>query len=440
MPKSIELIYACDVNGAIGYQGSLPWFSIHEDMQWFREHTSRKCIVMGRSTWESIGSEPLKNRINVVVTSKTFEPQPGVHFVTFAELWPLLDTISESIVCIGGAQLYDAMLPYATTIYRTIVGEVYKADTFFCPDLTQYDCRQIKESHYGNNSLRFFICKKRHEEEQYLTLLRRAISSKPRIGRNGAVRALFGGQMRFSLLDGRIPVLTTKKVFWKGVVEELIWMIRGSTNAQELADKGVNIWMPNATPEYLATRGLTYTNGELGPVYGKQWRRWSDGCGNEYDQLSFIIDAIKQDPHSRRLVMNAWNVADLDKMALPPCHVMCQFFVEDGYIDCHMYQRSADVGLGMPFNIASYSLLTHIMARICGLEARSFVYSYGDAHVYENHHDALLTQLEREPREFPTLEMADHITDLESVELSSSVDYKLVGYNPHQTINMTMTA
>ena len=274
------------------------------------------------------------------------------------------------------------------------------------------------------------------EEQQYLQLIRDILDQGVlESGRNGVTKSIFGSAMHFSLENGVIPLLTTKKVAWKTCLKELLWFINGQTDAEILQNDGVKIWDANASREFLDSRGL-YDNevGDLGPVYGHQWRHFNatyNGCSSNYtgqgiDQLQHIIDCLK-DPksrNSRRLIMSAWNPCQLDEMALPPCHVLCQFNVSDGNkLSCSLYQRSGDVGLGVPFNIASYSFLTHILAKHCGLIAYEFVYNLGNAHIYEDHIEPLKIQIEREPYQFPKVvvkNLRENINDynLEDIEVS----------------------
>jgi thymidylate synthase len=232
-------------------------------------------------------------------------------------------------------------------------------------------------------------------------------------------RSVFGHQMRFDLSEG-FPLVTTKKVHLKSVVAELLWFIAGDTNTQYLRDNGVTIWDEWADD-----------NGDLGPVYGYQWRSWPAPDGRHLDQLAQVIEQIKTNPDSRRHVVSAWNVADLDAMALMPCHAFFQFYVADGRLSCQMYQRSADVFLGVPFNIASYALLTHMVAQVTGLEVGDFVHTLGDAHLYVNHLDQAREQLTREPRALPELWLDPSVTSIDDFTLDS---IKVTGYDPHPAI------
>lgn len=253
-------------------------------------------------------------------------------------------------------------------------------------------------------------------------------------------RTIFGYQMRFDLVES-FPAVTTKKLAWKSVVGELLWFLEGSTSDSRLAeithgDKTKNtIWTANANKQ---GKALGYTDGELGPVYGSQWRKWKTHDGTYVDQIAGIIDQIKNDPDSRRIILNAWNVGELDTMTLPPCHTMCQFRVTNGKLSCQLYQRSADMFLGVPFNIASYSLLTHMLAQICKLRVGEFIWTGGDCHIYQNHFDQVQQQLERTPsRKRPMLIMPafDNLDELLSTQTE---DYKLIGYNPMPTIKAPM--
>lgn len=257
-----------------------------------------------------------------------------------------------------------------------------------------------------------------HEEHQYLDLIRRIMDQgTDEEGRNGTVRSVFGASMRFSLRDGTVPLMTTKKLAWKTCFHELTWFLSGNTDNAWLRERGVHIWDANASREFLDSRGLRERpEGDLGPIYGQQWRHWNapyrdchtDYSGSGVDQLQYVIDQLKcpETRNNRRLIVTAWNPEQLDDMALPPCHVLMQFHVREGrYLSCALYQRSGDVGLGVPFNIASYSFLTHLMAHYCGLVADEFVYFLGNAHIYDTHREALTTQLVRDPLPFPQMEI-----------------------------------
>lgn len=292
------------------------------------------------------------------------------------------------------------------------------------------------------------LIKVNREEEQYLDLVRKIISEGVRKSTRTGIDslAIFGNVMRFSLKDGRIPVLTTKKVFWRAVVEELLWFLRGETSSQILSRKNIGIWDGNGTREFLESRGLGHREeGDLGPIYGFQWRHFgaryvdchTDYEGQGVDQIQEIIHTLKTDPSSRRMVLTAWNPTCLHEMALPPCHVMSIFNVLDGRLNCMVTQRSADVGLGVPFNIASYALLVYILSHVTGIPPGDLVYTTADTHIYENHIDALKIQVQRIPEQFPCVRInTEPTTKIEDIRMK---DIKLTDYLCHEAIPMPMS-
>lgn len=288
----------------------------------------------------------------------------------------------------------------------------------------------------------------RSEEYQYLQLIDDVLSNGTlETGRNGNTKVLVGNIMYFTLENNTIPLLTTKKVAWKTCLRELLWFIRGQTDNTILQQQNVKIWNDNASRDFLDSRGLHHLEeNDLGPVYGFQWRHFNapyKTCKDNYegegvDQLQYIIDQLKSEEgrSSRRLLMSAWNPCQIDGMALPPCHVLIQFNVTDGNkLSCSLYQRSGDIGLGVPFNIASYSFLTHLIAKHCDLEAKEFVYHLGNAHIYDDHFESLKEQITREPMEFPKLYVGEK---RENIDNYTEHDFTLENYNCHGPIKMTM--
>jgi len=500
----ISVIVASTPKGGIGHNGALPW-RLPADMAHFKKVTTAgstkerpNVVIMGRKTWDSIPEKfrPLPDRINVVLTSAASQegfvsPYPEGVLVA-SSVKASVELLSArpvgEVFVIGGAAAYaEAVASEACArIYITRVGKDVECDAFF----PAFDDSRFKPVHvsktFSHDNLPFdFMVYERtapfegldketasqeaaavaallqtpspgllaaggagqflHEEYQYLDAIREIIDKGVAMSERTGVgtRSMFGKMMRFDLRT-TFPLLTTKRVFWRGVVEELLWFVKGDTNGKHLSDKGIKIWDANGSREFLDKRGLSHREeGDLGPVYGFQWRHFgakyvdmhTDYTGQGVDQLMECIKKIKEDPTDRRILLSAWNPADLHLMALPPCHMFCQFYVANGELSCLMYQRSCDMGLGVPFNIASYSLLTLMMAQVCGLKPGEFVHTLGNAHVYQNHVEPLETQLVRTPRPFPTLKVNPDVKDIDAFQAS---DFELIGYNPHGTIKMDM--
>jgi len=491
---SLSVIVASSPNGGIGFEGKLPW-QLPEDMAHFKRVTlagaeknpeKMNAVIMGRKTWDSIPEKfrPLKGRINVVLTSaaadpasKSCYPEGVLRASSVANAVEQLSSREdvEEIFVIGGQAAYKEALqmPSCTRIFMTRIAKQFECDAFFPAfddHLFKVKFLSATRSH-GGIPYDFVIYEREpcdgivsskepsfavaataggapgllHEEYQYLKAIReiieKGISMDDRTG--VGTRSVFGTMMRFDLKKS-FPLLTTKRVFWRGVVEELLWFVKGDTNAKHLTEKGVKIWEANGSREFLDKRGLSHREeGDLGPVYGFQWRHFgakyvdmhTDYTGQGVDQLAECIRKIKEDPTDRRILLSAWNPADLGLMALPPCHMFCQFYVANGELSCLMYQRSCDMGLGVPFNIASYSLLTYMVAQVCDLKPGEFVHTMGNTHVYQNHVEPLLTQLERTPRPFPVLRVNPDVKDIDGFQAS---DFDLIGYNPHGKIAMEM--
>ncbi|AMD21223.1 HEL057Wp [Eremothecium sinecaudum] len=297
--------------------------------------------------------------------------------------------------------------------------------------------------------------KPNYAEKQYLDLCARIIEEgeyrQDRTG-TGTYSIFAPPQLRFDLSDNTFPLLTTKKVFTRGVILELLWFVAGSTDGTKLSAQGVKIWEGNGSREYLDSLGLTdRREGDLGPVYGFQWRHFGakyktcddDYTGQGVDQLKEVIQKLKNNPYDRRIILSAWNPPDFPSMALPPCHVFSQFYVsfpkEEGAkpkLSCQMYQRSCDMGLGVPFNIASYALLTKMIAMVCDMEPGEFIHTMGDAHIYSDHVDALREQISRVPRNFPKLYIKRQVTDIDDFKYE---DFEIKDYNPHGKIQMKMS-
>jgi dihydrofolate reductase/thymidylate synthase len=487
----IAIVVAFTDKFGIGKNGTLPWPHIKADMERFKLITDGGVVVMGRKTYESLPekAKPLKNRLNIVVSRTSVATDYPNAVVVVKSLEEALDHVSSStwpskkIFIIGGASLFSEGIIHecCRTVFATRIGvdpwecdvsvpkleavvsgwiPVSVSKTFSLPGecLIPYDFVEFRnplarsrstetdagttvaEDSTGFPSLD-------HEEYQYLNLIRKIIAKGVSVeDRTGVgTLSLFGESSMYDLSES-FPLLTTKRVFWRGVVEELLWFVKGDTNARHLSDKGVKIWDGNGSRAFLDSRGLPEREEmDLGPVYGFQWRHFgakykdmhADYTGQGVDQLQACIDKIKNNPSDRRIILSAWNPADLDQMALPPCHMFCQFNVENGKLNCIMYQRSCDMGLGVPFNIASYSLLTVMMAKICALKPGRFTHFMGDTHVYKNHVEPLKEQIQRLPKPFPVLRVKERV-GIRTIDDFEASDFELLGYNCHGKISMEM--
>lgn len=494
------LVVAYDSKKGIGLNNDIPW-NYPEDLRRFSTITKGNVVIMGRKTYESIPIKyrPLPNRINIVI-SKSPKPKHVPSNVVWVSSIDAANTIaianeSSKIYVIGGASIYQQYLKnkLITNMLVSEISKDYKCDTFF-PDTAGFELINTvtSENHPFELTYKTYTHQINYEEIKYLSLIKDVI-------RNGTFRndrtgvgtfSLFGKQLRFNLSNNTIPLLTTKKTYWKGIVKELLWFMRGDTDAKILDKDGVKFWNANGTREFLDNRGLDYPEGQLGPVYGWQWRNFGQpytlykkkakeaankeyqydyfnldreaqreveeeicqgiskierrqvvdklceqqnepttniknkylfhyynqyerrtpaAHGKEYaDQLKNVIELLKKDPTTRRAIISAWNPNQLDKMALPPCHVLYQFWISNNKkLHCSVFQRSGDIGLGIPFNIASASLFTHLIARATGNVAVELVHFISDAHVYSNHVEALQKQVLRVPVKFPTIEISN---------------------------------
>ena len=482
-------IVCTNFNRAIGKNNQL-LFNIKKDMQIFKKLTQRtndpakiNAVLMGSNTFYSIPENfrPLPKRANLVVSNKNYADinkrlLSCNNSKVFSDIKSSLEYASQSrnienLFVIGGSSIYEYFMThdlfdklYETEILnpRLNIGDVffpeindslkkveskpYYAFNVHCnatnkciPSLTfkLNTYKNIKKSEYD------FIS----QENNYLNTLKDVLENgEVRQTRNSKTISKFGVRMEFDISE-YFPLLTTKKVYWKGIVEELLWFINAQTDSKLLEDKKVNIWKKNSEKKYLDSIGLNhYKDGWCGPIYGFQWRHFNaiytspdgDYSGHGVDQLANVIDLIKNDPKSRRIFMTAWNPCQLDQMALPPCHVSYQFYVtENGYIDCQMYQRSGDLFLGVPFNIASTGLLTSIIAKTTGYKPGRVIINIGDAHIYQNHVEQIHEQLTRTPYKLPKLMIKNTYTDIEAY---SADDFILENYCYHPKIKADMLA
>lgn len=466
LPKPFSLIVACQENGGISYRGKIPWYSA-ADFAYFKRITSqttvpdkRNAIVMGRKTFDSIG-KPLPGRQNYVITRNTnIEKVLGIEYrndLTSALYDATSNDTIERVFVIGGADIYRQVLQdWHSFIDKTLVTTIdtaHECDCYFPKTLlidTHYPPKTIDQVEENGTKLTFLEYNPRNfGEEEYLNLIRRILKDGTRRENRTGIDTIskFGERMEFDISKS-IPFITTKRLAWKTVLRELLWFISGDTNNKTLQDNKVHIWDGNSTREYLDSIGLTEREeGDLGPVYGFQWRHFGaeyGTCHDDYegkgiDQIKNIVDLLKNDPNSRRIILSAWNPKAQPDMALPPCHVLAQWNVrkenDATFLDCQMYQRSCDVPLGIPFNIASYSILTYMLAHLTGMQPGKYIHVLGDAHVYSNHIQSMKEQLKRTPHKFPTLRFARTVTDIDDFR---EADFIIEGYQYHPTIKMDM--
>jgi dihydrofolate reductase/thymidylate synthase len=461
---TISIIVAFAAKGfGIGCSGNIPWH-IPEDLARFRKLTEGGVVVMGRGTWDSIPAErrPLKGRLNVVVTndpSKYEEGRDGDN-VVFTTMKGVDDIIKgkEKVFIIGGEALYKMYVGFADNIYATVVEGEYACDRFF--PIEQFALYQIEDYSPVQRSqdgitYRYITYKYVDEKDRVYSDTEHSYRmnmynildyGKKRDDRTGVgTIAFFGLQFRFDI-SKNIPLLTTKFVGFNTVLKELLFFLQGKTDSKELENQGVGIWKANTTREFLDGRGLTgYREGDMGPMYGFNWRHFGaeyKGCDvaveGGYDQLEALIDGLKKDPYSRRHMITTFNPATVSQSVLAPCHgIVAQFYVEDGGLSCQVYCRSSDSFLGLPFNIASYAIMTYIIAKKVGLKPAELILVSGDCHIYKNHIEQVKTQLERKPLPFPVLRIDDSVAD-KSFDDICLEDFELVGYLHHPAIKAPM--
>jgi len=465
-----SIIAAVDDKNGIGRDGGIPWDAsadpvvvdvVKRDRKCFADCTHGGTLIMGRATWDSLPRRPLPNRLNIVVTSGAIADFEDTY--TARDLKTALEIAKSHarlpVWVIGGERIYrEALLhPLARCCRVTRIPGDWGCDRFM---------PLLDDGWKTNDGCTY--TRVNTGESAYLDVLRELTRAPLRPNRTGiSANSVFTRVLRFDLVDamGRrvLPMLTTKRVSFRIVAEELLWFIRGSWDARELQSKDVHIWDGNSTREYLDSRGLTrYRDGEVGMQYGMQWRHWGaeyvpecdrDAAftfkGKGIDQLQAVIDGIRADPWSRRHLLNAWNVSDLPKMALQPCHVLYQFYVDpdiDGkpyWLSCHMTQRSGDWFLGKPVNVCSVAALTHMIAEVCGLRAKEIATTIVDCHLYKNHMEAANTQLARAPRGFPHFEFSQRVYDRKksntlTIDDWSVDDFLIHNYYPHPIIKAPM--
>ena len=455
-----NLIACVNKNGLLGQANDL-YIKSSKDLHYFSNVTKghslpkQNIIVMGYNTWVSLPYKPLKDRYNIVLSKDHLVNIDDIcRFSSLELIFNHIEEIKDNfgeVFIIGGATVYEQCLrEYPEQLNKLYISEI--DDDWLGDEDSKYfdyssilsDFRIIKERVENNDAriynpetksyiiknlnITFKVYQRKSlvndDEMDYLKLLDSIMNRGiPTETRNGLVKSTFGEKMVFNL--DNFPLLTTKKMGYKTILRELLWFINGSTDNRLLKEQNVHIWSGNGSKEFLLSRGLPYEEDDLGPIYGFQWRHFgaeyegrdTDYTGKGVDQLKWLIEEIKNNPSSRRLILNAWNVSDLDKMALPPCHILSQYYVNelDGTISCQLYQRSGDMFLGVPFNIASYAFLTYILCKLTGYKPGYLHHVIGDAHIYEDHETSVLKQIKRVPKIFPKLTISDDLVDIDSI-------------------------
>ncbi len=462
--KSIKLIVAVDKYFGFSKNNSIPWH-YSNDFKHFKETTVNTCVIMGKNTYLNIG-KPLNNRINIVISSTLDINDLYPNLFVFKNLLDGInyaqDNFDKDIYICGGFNIYNEALSLniVDTIIITYINKVFDCDLFLPinylwnfkndfnkkleDDLTVFYLSKKIESLFINFPIHY------SNEFEYLNNLNYILNYGSLVEtRNGTCLSIFSPpEMRFNLLNG-FPLLTTKSMYWKGIVLELIMFINGITDSTYLSSKGVKIWDGNTTREFLDSRNLKYDVGDMGPMYGWNWRHFgadyinkdTDYTNKGFDQLNYLIETIKKDPHSRRLLLTTFDPSKVSQAVLPPCHSLpIQFYINDKYIDCKMTQRSADMFLGVPFNIASTSLFLTLIGNLTGYIPRYVILSLGDAHIYKDHLEQCKLQLSRAPYDMPEIKINVKLNDLKDLETLKYNDISLLNYKSHPGIKAQMIA
>ena len=453
----------------IGKNGSIPWKSISEDKVHFLNHTIDRTVIMGSKTFFSLPEQyrPLPSRTNVVLTRSPSDARFDAYrnratICDLSEGYRLVQNVAPSeVVVIGGEEIYKAFLSLCTNVWVTVIYSKEECDRHFPLLGDHFNIDRVEERQLSKEGVPFQILHMSRitdpelrtcsADKAYLRLAQEVLNkSEGRIreDRTGTgTYSIFGEQIRFDI-SKYAPLLTTKRVPWKSCIEELLWFMKGQTNANILKEKGVNIWNGNSSREFLDKVGLNRLEvGDCGANYSFQWRFFGQTYGSchdsyvpytEYDQLNNVLKMLRSNPTSRRIFMSSWNPIDLLNTVLPPCHVSAQFYVDENRLSCHVYQRSCDVFLGLPWNIFSYSVLTHILAKMTDLVPHELIMSFGDVHIYADHLEQLKLQMSRERLCPPVLKIRDQVRKKRFEEISIE-DFELVEYNSHPSIRATMS-
>jgi thymidylate synthase len=457
MNISLEVVFTIDKDFGISKDNGIPW-KFKNNINRFNRLTENQVVIMGINTFIS----PMPNRFNIVLVStqtKDFHDIKDCIFIKIEELIDILKLIQNKrffLICSSDFGIYCYFKQYVNIIRLTHIDNIYDCDVFLPRITNEYNITEYNKiwEREEQCNIQYITYEKNNFylnfDNMYLNLAKRVLESTSiRCDRTGTgTYSIFGDQISFDI-GKYVPLLTTKRIPWKSCIEELLWFIRGDTNAKHLQDKNVNIWNGNSSRKFLDDIGLFHLKeGDCGANYSFQWRfsgqDYKD-CNTKYeyftkyDQINNIVNLLKNDPFSRRIFLSAWNPCDLDKTVLPPCHVSAQFYVDkDMGLSCHMFQRSCDVFLGLPWNIFSYTMLTYILAKKCDLYPKKLIISFGDAHIYSDHIEQIKEQLSRNILSYPVMHINDNIVNKELHEIDIE-DFDLIGYFPHKSIKGTMS-
>lgn len=447
----------------IGFNNQL-LVNIPEDLKRFKRITTGSVVVMGRKTWDSL-PKTLPNRINIVLSHTSNVPLPSleygcVYFTNFKYFMEFYTSTHPEVFVIGGSEIYKLFTPDSIFLTEVIGFKGPEPTVFIEPPNEQYTLHNTSDTFsYGELKYRFLDYRRtpgnKSEENKYLDLCRQILKiphvrqDRTKVG----TLSIFGTQLHFDI-SSTVPLFTTKRVAWKHCIEELLWFLRGDTDAKILQNKKIKIWDGNTSRQFLDSRGLKhYDEGILGPGYGWCWRFYGAEYSPEYsdtsklkpssgfDQIQYVLKELQENPFSRRILVTAWNPTQMDSVALLPCHYSFQFYVEeqDGqrYLSCHFIMRSNDLGCGFSFNIFSYTVLTYIIALKCNMKPKKLVYTCSDTHIYTNHIEAIQTQIERTPNALPKLWVNPNVASKDFADIDIT-DFDIIGYFPHSPIKMEM--
>jgi len=461
----ISIVAAVSKTLGIGKDGTLPW-SIPKDLKYFKQLTVGNIVIMGRKTYYSLpeANRPLPNRINVVLTKNedlliNAHSHRNLYFTNTQTVYKTLCELKEKYgldiaYVIGGQSIFEFFIKTANEMFITYIDTSIACDTVFPQfenfQLTSYINDVDDKTNSKLSFLTYTSTTSKSDEYVYLNLLKDILKTgEERLDRTGTgTLSVFARQLRFSLKDDLLPLITTKFVGWKTVLKELLWFLKGQTDSKVLENQGVNIWKLNSTREFLDSRGLThYREGDIGPMYfynifhyGTEYKGCDFDYTNQgYNQMDALIKGLKEDPWSRRHMLTTYNPATVSQSVLAPCHgIVIQFYVSyPNKLSCHVYIRSSDTILGLPFNIASYAMLAHIIAKKVNMVAQELIISTGDTHIYQNHLDQAREQLTRKPFPFPKLSIKDSIVEKDWSQLALD-DFDVIGYFSHSAIKAPM--